>query len=159
MTAIHESETGASAPALSEQVPAEAIAGKDDLFPKRTPKRATVHLPDVDRTISLEALTPRDYEEVNHAAVIYDKGMPKLDNRMWNARLVARSIRDANGQRMYKDEQGWRALAIRMASEWTIADLQLAAETSADVSGISKKAREDMEQVLGEDSSGTEIAT
>lgn len=155
MTAL-VSQAGASAPAPSTDV--EQIADKDDLFPKRTPKRVKCVLPEAEITIRLEALTPKDYEEVNHAAVTYDGGTPKLDNRLWNARLVARSLRDSKHQRMYKDEMGWRALAIDLAEKWTIGDLQKAAESAADVSGISAKARKALEEVLGKDSSEMETA-
>jgi hypothetical protein len=127
----------------------------EELFPPRVPRRQEFRVPDLGKTILIEALTPKDYEEVNHAAVSYDGGMPQLDNRLWNARLIARALRRPGGQRAWKDEQGWRALAVRLAESWTISDVQLTAEAVADLSGISKKAREAMEEALGKDSSET----
>jgi hypothetical protein len=138
---------------------ASAIADKDDLFPKRAPKRKELALPDLGRTVLLEALRPKDYEEVNHAAVSYDNGVPKLDNRLWNARMIASALRRPNGTKMYTDEASWRVLSIQIAENWSIGDVQLAAEAVADLSGISKKARAAMEEALGNGSSETATAT
>lgn len=144
-------EAGAPAPAP----PSSVVATDAALFPTRTPRRREVTLPDAGITVLVEALTPREYDDVNHAAVKTEGGEAKLDNRLWNARLIAIALRKPDGKRWAQGEAQWRPLAIRISTEWTIADVQHAAEAVADVSGISRKAREEAQAAAGKDSSGT----
>lgn len=147
-------EAGAPAPAS----PAKELADVNELFPKRAPKRQEILLPDLGKRVLFQALSPKDYDEVNHAAVTHDGGKAQLDNRLWNARLIARAMRSPTGARAWNDEMGWRGLAERIADFWTIADVQVAAEGVADLSGISAKARKALEEALGKDSNGTETS-
>lgn len=154
-------EAGASAPAPPADTPA-LVATEDALFPKRSRKRQEVTLPDARIRVLIEELTPKEYDEVNHAAVKTEGGDATLDNRQWNARLIALALRKPDGGRWYKnglDKGEWRALSVRIWSEWSIPDVQHVATAVADLSGISKKAREEAIARAGKDSSGTATAS
>lgn len=133
------------------------VEDESTLFTPMAAKRKTLVLPDSGRTILLEALSPKEYDELNHAATVTDQkdGSQSVDNRMWNARFVARAIRRANGTKMFKDDASWRYLAQQIASFWTVGDCRVAAEAAADVTGVSAEARKAQDAAVGKGSAGT----
>jgi hypothetical protein len=152
----------ADAPASAE-TPTPALpqpgtpADESTLFTPMPAKRRTLVLPERKETILLEALNPKEYDELNHAATVTDPkdGSQTVDNRMWNARFVARALRRANGSRMYNGDNEWRALAIQIAAFWTVGDTRVAAEAAADVTGVSAEARKAQDLAVGKGSAGT----
>lgn len=139
------------------EIAAMAVSAEDELFVPRPRQYRELYLPDAGKKILLEALTPKDYDEVNFAAqgLAADGTTQIVDSRLWNARLTARAIRRGDKTRFYKDDAEWRTVAQRMATFWTISDLRLAAETVADMSGVSAKARKATDELLGKGSPET----
>lgn len=132
-------------------------ADETTLFTPMPAKRRAIVLPDRGETILLEALNPKEYDELNHAATVTDPkdGSQSVDNRMWNARFAARALRRANGSRMYNGDNEWRALAIQIAAFWTVGDTRVAAEVAADLTGVSAEARKRQDDAVGKGSAGT----
>lgn len=154
MTAL-ATEAGAPAPAPSVEV-ADSL---DDLCPRRKDvPRLVFTLPDAGTTMHLEAISPKEYGELNHAASKLEGDKVSFDNRLWNGRLIAMSLRKGDWSRMCKDEPAWRSAAIRIEDTWTVGDVRACGEACADLSRISKKARDKAEELAGKDSSEMETA-
>jgi len=136
--------------------------GKGTLLIHKKPKTRWVTLDDGSEQL-ISSLRPREIAEINRFCLIetpVDSAKPDGEMKYeWDIMrpfyLIARSLCEPDGKRMYKSTIGadtaWQAGGSEIADMVEYADVQTLLDAVQDISGLSKKAK----AAVGKDSGGT----